>query len=116
MSELPESVVKIVDYLARMSAVYGHMKWNERDQFKADLMVNPKRWRGVDPGAFRDTCLAEGMRAEDVDELVDYLRRAQDGRRLRPPKGTGPFRQPVEDDPEVREPIRRSGSVNWPDS
>ncbi|WP_458117361.1 hypothetical protein [Arthrobacter sp. D2-10] len=82
---LPPSVIKFIEYLARMARGYdNHLKWNEQAKFKADLMNVRHRWTGVETTAFRERCLAEGMRGEDVDELADWLGKAKTGRRLVP--------------------------------
>ena len=82
---LPPSVVSIIEFLARYAKGYNnHLKWNEFAKFKGDLMNEPTRWGHVDVSAFRAKCLAEGMRAVDTDELVDYLKKRQAGRRLVP--------------------------------
>ncbi|GIJ30788.1 hypothetical protein Vqi01_59500 [Micromonospora qiuiae] len=83
--DLPPSVASIAEYLAMMARGYdNHLKWNEQAKFKADLMNARDRWRGVAPEAFATKLRREGMREEDILELVDWLKRAQAGRRLIP--------------------------------
>lgn len=83
--DLPPSVAEIAEYLAMMAKGYdNHLKWNEQAKFKADLMNARTRWYGVAPGAFAAKLRSEGMREEDILELVDWLKRAQAGRRLVP--------------------------------
>lgn len=83
--DLPDAVARIAEYLAGMARGYdNHLKWNEQAKFKADLMNSPERWRGVVPESFEAKLRSEGMREEDVAELVDWLRRAKAGRRLIP--------------------------------
>ncbi|WP_089006321.1 hypothetical protein [Micromonospora viridifaciens] len=82
---LPSSVASIAEYLAMMARGYdNHLKWNEQAKFKADLMNARDRWRGVAPEAFAARLRREGMREEDILELVDWLKAAQAGRRLVP--------------------------------
>lgn len=99
---LPPSVASIAEYLAMMAKGYdNHLKWNEQAMFKADLMNLRHRWLRVDVAAFRKKCLDEGMRVEDVTELVDWLRKAQDGRRLVPQKSYRDFKfNPPSEHPE----------------
>ena len=90
---LPPSVASIAEFLALNAKGYdNHLKWNEQDMFKADLMNLRHRWRSVDAVAFKSKCLAEGMRSEDVALLVDWLQKAQAGRRLVPSKSYRTFR------------------------
>ena len=91
--ELPPSVVGIIEYLAMMARGYdNHLKWNEQAKFKADLMHVRHRWTPVNTAAFRARCLREGMREEDVAELVDWLDKAKAGRRLVPQRSYRDFR------------------------
>ncbi|MHA7134466.1 hypothetical protein [Oerskovia turbata] len=84
-AELPRSVELFAEYLARWARSYdNHLKWDEKAKFKAELMNTRRRWLGVDPRAFSAKLLREGMRREDVLELVEWLRKAQAGRRLVP--------------------------------
>ncbi|MFI7307357.1 hypothetical protein ACIBM8_29530 [Micromonospora aurantiaca] len=83
--DLPLSVASIAECLAMMARGYdNHLKWNEQAKFKADLMNARERWGGVAPEAFATKLRREGMREEDILELVDWLKRAQAGRRLIP--------------------------------
>jgi hypothetical protein len=85
---LPPSVAAIAEYLARWAKGYGnHLKWNEKAKFKADLMNARRRWVAVSPAAFAAKLREEGMRGEDIVELVDWLKKAQVGRRLVPQGG-----------------------------
>jgi len=82
---LPSSVASIAEYLAMMAKGYdNHLKWNEQAMFKADLMNARDRWHGVAPEAFAAKLRQEGVREEDILELVDWLKKAQAGRRLVP--------------------------------
>jgi hypothetical protein len=83
--ELPPAVARIAEHLAEWARGYNnHLKWNELSKFKADLMNARPRWRDVSPTSFAAKLRNEGMREEDVTELVDWLTRAQAGRRLVP--------------------------------
>ncbi|WP_433530599.1 hypothetical protein ACQPYA_00105 [Micromonospora sp. CA-263727] len=83
--DIPPSVASIAEYLAMMARGYeNHLKWNEQAKFKADLMNARDRWLGITPDAFVAKLRREGMREEDILELVDWLKRAQAGRRLVP--------------------------------
>jgi hypothetical protein len=89
---LPSSVASIAEFLAMAAKGYNNrLKWNEQDMFKADLMNLRHRWRSVDAVAFRAKCLAEGMRREDVSLLVEWLKKAQAGRKLVPSKSYRTF-------------------------
>ncbi len=102
-TELPSSVQRIAEHLAMQARGYGnHLKWNEKAMMKADLMNVPQRWRTVDPASFGASLRSEGMREEDVAELLDYLTRAQAGRRLIPSRTYRDFRfSPAPDAPEA---------------
>ena len=83
--ELPPDVAGIAEHLTRWARGYSnHLKWNEQAKFKADLMNARPRWCAVSPAFFAAKLRHEGMREEDVAELVDWLTRAQAGRRLVP--------------------------------
>lgn len=80
---LPKDVTAAIEYLARWAKGYdNHLKWDEKAKFKADLMNARARWIGIDLDLFRRGCIEAGMRAVDVQELVDWLAKAQAGRRL----------------------------------
>jgi hypothetical protein len=97
---LPPNVAGIAEFLAMMARGYdNHLKWNEQAMFKADLMNVRERWQYVDVEAFRAKCLKEGMRREDVDELVDWLKRAKAGRRLVPTRSYRTHKFKLPDDP-----------------
>lgn len=82
---LPPSVARIAESLARWAKGYGnHLKWNEKAKFKADLMNARGRWDAVKPEVFAAKLGQEGMRGEDIIELVDWLKKAKAGRRLVP--------------------------------
>jgi hypothetical protein len=103
--DLPPTIAGIVEFLAMMAKGYNnHLKWNEQDMFKADLMNVRHRWRSVDIAAFRSKCLSEGMRTEDTQLLVDWLAKAQSGRRLIPSKSYRGFAfNPVPEAPKFDE-------------
>ncbi|WP_297345468.1 hypothetical protein [Amnibacterium sp.] len=82
---LPPSLAGIAELLSDAAKSYDNrLKWNEQAMFKADLRNLCERWRQVDPSAFWSKCLREGMRPDDVNELIGWLGRAQAGRRLVP--------------------------------
>lgn len=112
MDELPEDVEGIFEYLRDRISGYGYLKWNEVDMMKADMMNVRHRWTGVDVKAFRQRCLDVGMTKKETAEMVDYLTRAQAGRRLVPGSTYRDFRFAPEPAPR---PIRRSGSLNRPE-
>ncbi|MEU4567037.1 hypothetical protein [Micromonospora sp. NPDC023956] len=90
--DLPPSVASIAEYLAMKAKGYdNHLKWNEQAMFKADLMNVRHRWHRVEPGAFAGKLRDEGMREEDIAELVDWLKKAQAGRRLVPDRSYREF-------------------------
>lgn len=83
--ELPPDVAGIAEHLAAWARGYNnHLKWDEQAKFKADLINARSRWRGVSPTSLAAKLRHEGMREEDVKELIDCLTRAQAGRRLVP--------------------------------
>jgi hypothetical protein len=74
-NELPPDVADIVEKLARQARGYNnHLKWNEQAMFKADLMNSPARWKAIDSSKFSAVCLERGMRTQDVDLLVEWLK------------------------------------------
>lgn len=90
---LPNGVDEIVEYLARKARGYdNHLKWNEQDKLKADLMNATERWRAITPERLRARALDAGMRAADADLIADYLRRRKQGRRLVPRASYRDFR------------------------
>lgn len=83
--ELSPSVSRIAEHLAAMAQGYdNHLKWNEQAKFKADLINARQRWARVTPAVFAARLRTEGMREEDIAELVEWLVKAQAGRRLAP--------------------------------
>lgn len=97
--DLPNGIPEILEYLAVMAKGYNnHLKWNEVDKLKADLMNARARWHGVSVLQVTDRCRALGMRAEDVATIADLITRAQEGRRLVPGKTYRAYRfnQPVD--------------------
>ena len=110
---LPNGVDEIIEYLAEYAKGYGnHLKWNEFAKLKADMMNVPSRWLVITLAQLREKALAEGMRPEDVDEMVDYLERRKEGRRLVPTRGYRDFRFAHEVDtlPDIGT-NRRSGTL-----
>ena len=92
VEDLPPSVSSIADYLAMMARSYdNHLKWNEQAKFKADLMNARRRWHSVSPTMFAAKLRLEGLREEDISELIDWLTKAQNGRRLVPHRGYRDF-------------------------
>lgn len=90
---LPSSVARIAETLARWARGYdNHLKWNEEAKFKADLMNVRQRWHGIDPIVFAAKLRTEGMRDEDIAQLVEWLRKAQAGRRLVPQRSYRDFK------------------------
>jgi hypothetical protein len=58
----------------------NHLKWNEVAKLKADLMNARARWLGVPVTEIADRCRTLGMRDEDVTEMTDLVRKAQEVR------------------------------------
>jgi len=108
LTELPNGVDGIVEFLADMAKAYNNrLKWNEIAMFKADLMNATDRWLVIDPDVFKAACLREGMREEDAAELTDYLRRRKQGKHLVPQRSYRNHKFPASVDvlpvpPEVR--------------
>lgn len=83
VAPLPNGVEEILEHVAAMAAGYSSgLKWNEEDKLKADMMNRPERWQPVTVDQVRAKCRALGMRADDVDTIVDYVQRLKDGRRF----------------------------------
>ncbi|WP_330449848.1 hypothetical protein [Streptomyces anulatus] len=83
---LPPDVEAFMDFIGQNIELSGGLVWNERDRLKSDMMLVRHRWSPsrVSVDAFRSKCEGVGMSPEDVVEVVDWLRRAQAGRQLRP--------------------------------
>lgn len=99
---LPGDVRRFLDHLARWAKGYdNHLKWNEVDKLKAELMNNRSRWQRVSLEAVDAYCASADMRAEDVRTIVDLIERRQTGRRLVPSKGYRDYKWPSKtaDDP-----------------
>lgn len=115
--KLPNGILDILAYLADMAKGYGnHLKWNEIDKLKGDLMNARQRWQGVPVEAITERCLALGMRPEDVREVAQLVTKAQSGRRLIP---SGVLRSfcfssiADEDGPENPSSLTLDGPVTW---
>jgi len=91
--DLPNGIPEILQHLAQTARGYGnHLKWNEVAKLKADLMNVRARWLGVSVSEIADCCRALGMRDEDVSEVTDLVKKAQEGRRLVPQRTYRDFR------------------------
>lgn len=83
LDRLPNGVDAILEHIAAMAAGYSSgLKWNEEDKLKADMMNRPERWVPVTVEQVRAKCRALGMKANDVDTIVDFVQRRKDGRRF----------------------------------
>jgi hypothetical protein len=86
-NELPRDIKQIIDYLWDHARIQrGELPPYEKDKLKGNLMAEPGRWRSgrVSVAAFRSRCLDVGFSTGDTDLMVDLLRKAQSGRRMRP--------------------------------
>jgi hypothetical protein len=84
-SPLPGDVRRFLDHLAKWAEGYSnHLKWNEVDKLKGELMNNRARWQHILLVDIKKHCLDAGMRTEDVDTIMDLVSRRQAGRRLVP--------------------------------
>lgn len=85
-SDLPTDVDAFMDFIGVNIKASGGLVWNERDRLKSDMMLVRQRWSSsrVPVDAFRRKYEGIGMSPEDADEVVDWLRKTQAGRRLRP--------------------------------
>ncbi|MCX3287092.1 hypothetical protein OR263_10270 [Streptomyces sp. NEAU-H22] len=85
-SDLPADIDEFMDFIGMNIAASGGFVWNERDRIKSDMMLVRHRWSPsrVPSEALRNKCRAIGMTVKDADEVVDWLRKTQSGRRLRP--------------------------------
>lgn len=83
---LPPGVEAFMDYVGVNIKLSGGFVWNERDKIKSDMMRVRERWAAsrVSAEALRDKCENIGMTANEADEVVDWLRKRQAGRRLVP--------------------------------
>lgn len=83
---LPPDVEAFMDFIGMNIAASGGFAWNERDRIKSDMMLVPTRWAAsrVPADALRRKCEAVGMSTEEAGEVVDWLRKRQAGRQLRP--------------------------------
>lgn len=83
LEPLPNGVDAILEHIAAMAAGYSSgLKWNEKDQLKADMMNRPDRWAPITVDQIRAKCRQLGMRADNVDTITDPLQRRKDGRRF----------------------------------
>ncbi|MGG7466211.1 hypothetical protein [Plantibacter sp. YIM 135347] len=89
---LPPSVADIIEFVGGAAAGYGHLKWNEEAMLKADMMNVWQRWSRVDSSALAAKCRAVGLTQEETAEIIDWLKRRQQGRRLVPEKTYRDFR------------------------
>lgn len=106
---LPPSVADIIEFAGHMAAGYGYLKWNEQAMLKADMMNARQRWRPVDLPALKSKCLAVGLTREESDEIVDWVKRTQQGRRLVPAKSYRDHKFPAPVEPaEPEEPLSYS--------
>ena len=102
----------IAEFLAMAAKGYGNrLKWNEKAMFKADLMNLRRRWLAVDSETFAARLRKEGMRDDDVTELVGWLKKAQAGRRLVPQRGYRQFQ--FNPPPEEADPVPNWPSPGW---
>lgn len=84
-NELSDDVEKILRSVADWAAGYGnHLKWNEIEKLKADMMNRSDRWVSADPQQVKKVCLEMGMRGEDAEKVTDLLQRRKEGHRLVP--------------------------------
>lgn len=112
MTNLPNGIDGVLEYLAEMAAGYGnHLKWNEVAMLKADLMNARQRWINVPVETISERCLALGMRQEDVNEIKDLVTKAQVGRRLVPQKSYRDHKFPFDVAPGGDEGLKTSR--NW---
>lgn len=81
---LPADIIQIMDYIGQMRASYGHVKWNEQAKLKASMMNEWRRWARVDPAALALRCNEVGLNGEETSEILDWLERRKQGRRLVP--------------------------------
>lgn len=85
-SALPPDVDAFMDFIGANIAASGAFVWNERDRIKSDMMLVRHRWSPsrVSAEALRRKCEAVSMTSRDADDVIDWLRRIQAGRQLRP--------------------------------
>jgi len=83
MTQLPNGVSAIVEYVARMAEGYSSgLKWNEEHKLKADMMNMPARWVAIEPDVLRQACVEAGMSAADASTVSGFLRTRKQGGRF----------------------------------
>jgi hypothetical protein len=85
-AELPHYANQAIEYLAFKSRGYhGKLQGREVQRFKAALIKSPERWTRdrVPLRAFERRYLDAELSPADTSELVDLLRRAHKGDRMR---------------------------------
>lgn len=102
---MSDDICEIFEILRTRIDGYGYLKWNEVAMMKADMMNVRRRWMGVDPKAFQAKCIDVGMTTKEAAEMVDYLKRTQDGRRLVPDRSYRDFRFEPEPPPPAPTPM-----------
>lgn len=85
-SELPHYATQAIEYLAFVSRGYGgKLQGRAVQRFKAALVKSPEKWTRdqVPLRSFERRCLDARLSPADTSELVDLLRRAHNGDRMR---------------------------------
>lgn len=96
-NQLPANIDHILKYLADYAAGYSTgLKWNEEAKLKSDLMENRHLWMNVNTGLIQDRLEELGMSDEDIRTVLDFVKRAQAGRRLVPEHSYKGFKFPHE--------------------
>lgn len=84
-TELPLDIANILDSLVRWADGYGgNLKWNEEEKLKSDLMLNRSYWMKAPARLILGHLVEAGLNSDDCTTIIDYVTRAQAGRRLQP--------------------------------
>lgn len=93
MAVLPNGIHVLLSYLAAAAAHNGnHLRKDEVDKLKADLMNSPERWAGVPVDHIQAACLALGLLPDDTSTISQLVTDRHTGRRLVPAPRYAGFR------------------------
>ena len=84
-AELPDSVLRELDYFAGLNREYGPLDWKDLDRFKQELNVGPTRriWSNVDLASLNEACSTRGILPQDSEKIVGIVERVKGGHHFR---------------------------------
>ncbi|MEU9625309.1 hypothetical protein AB0D89_00590 [Streptomyces luteogriseus] len=90
-SGLPADVQEFMDHIGQNVKMSGHLAWEEKAKIKEAMMDYRDRWSRsrVTPEALKEKCLQVGMRDDETRLVLDWLDKAQKGKRLIPSRRIG---------------------------